>query len=279
VFRFAAGATQSQQPVYTTEPPHWSKHVFATKHSVTVHAPALPPPLPAVPLVFAPPEFAPPVVLAPPDVAPPAFAPPRLGPPALAPPAPVPPAPAPLAPAFALPPSLEELEQPTHLTKHAKPIKTLLLAENRNAGFMPRSVPRARVPSAMRIGHHTGLGTATLLFLGVAARHWPLLPWHAARAACAVCVALRLTGERELVPCSNHARRRAGRMERSFAIRCPKKHRARNFEFRLRLQARGTHSAARVCELLYPRPSRAREVRARNYFLQLNGDCSDTTIA
>jgi hypothetical protein len=166
VFRFAAGATQSQQPVYTTEPPHWSKHVFATKHSVTVHAPALPPPLPAVPLVFAPPEFAPPVVLAPPDVAPPAFAPPRLGPPALAPPAPVPPAPAPLAPAFALPPSLEELEQPTHLTKHAKPIKTLLLAENRNAGFMPRSVPRARVPSAMRIGPSHGLGDRDTVIFG-----------------------------------------------------------------------------------------------------------------
>jgi hypothetical protein len=187
--------------------------------------------------------------------------------------------PALFAPAPALPPSLEELEQPTHPARHAKPIKTLLLAENRNAGFMPRAYHAPEFPQQCGSAHRAALGTATLLFLGVAARHWPLLPWHAARAACAVCVALRLTGERELVPCSNHARRRAGRMERSFAIRCPKKHRARNFEFRLRLQARGTHSAARVCELLYPRPSRAREVRARNYFLQLNGDCSDTTIA
>jgi hypothetical protein len=185
VFWFTAGGTQSQQPVYTTEPPHLSRQVFATKHSLMVHAPALPPPLPAAPA--APPAFAlPPLVLVPPALVPAAFVPPEVTPPApplvapptLAPPTPLAPAPLapaplvlePLAPAFALPPSLEELEQPTHQVRHAKPIKTLLLAENRSVGLMPGAYHALEFPQQRGSGHHAALRTATLLFLGVAAR-------------------------------------------------------------------------------------------------------------
>jgi hypothetical protein len=167
VFWFTAGGTQSQQPVYTTEPPHLSKQVFATKHSLMVQAPALPPPLPPapaafelppvvlVPAAFAPPAFVPPEVMAP---APPPFALPPLAPPAL------------LVPALVLPPSLEELEQPTHPIRHAKPIKTLLLAENGSAGLMPGAYHALEFPQQRGSGHHAALRTATLLFLGVAAR-------------------------------------------------------------------------------------------------------------
>jgi hypothetical protein len=90
--------------------------------------------------------------------------------------------PALFAPAPALPPSLEELEQPTHQAGQAKPIKTLLLAENRSAGFMPGAYHAPEFPQQRGSAHRVVLGTATLLFLGVAARHWSLLPWHPARA-------------------------------------------------------------------------------------------------
>ena len=195
---------QSQQPVYTTPPPHLAKHVFATKHSLMVHAPTLPPPpLPPV----APPVFAPPVVLAPPVFAPPEVAPPLLGPPALAPAVPASLVPASLAPAAALPPSLEELEQATHPSRHAKPIKTLLLAENRNAEFMPGAYHAPDFPQQRGSEHHATSGTATLLFLGVAARRWPLLPWRTARAERAArSFVPRVIDEPELVPRPNGAR-------------------------------------------------------------------------
>ena len=37
------GGSHAQQPVYTTVPPHLSKQVLATKHSVISHVPPLPP--------------------------------------------------------------------------------------------------------------------------------------------------------------------------------------------------------------------------------------------
>src|SRR6185369_9818947 len=65
--------SHAQQPVYTTLPPHLSKQVLATKHSVISHIPALPPcPLPPVagpPAELVPPR--PPSALRPPE---PAFA-------------------------------------------------------------------------------------------------------------------------------------------------------------------------------------------------------------
>jgi hypothetical protein len=123
-------------------------------------APAAPPalaPLAAVPPALAPPALAVPPVLppeCPPATSPPpALAPPLLPPPLLAPAAVAPAVPESVPPvaAPALPPSLEELEQPRHSVRLAKPRETLLLAESRCAGFMARSVSCARVASAMSI--------------------------------------------------------------------------------------------------------------------------------
>ena len=45
------GGSHAQQPVYTTLPPHLSRHVLATKHSMISQVPPLPPcpGLPALP--------------------------------------------------------------------------------------------------------------------------------------------------------------------------------------------------------------------------------------
>ena len=263
-------------------PPHLSTQVFATRHSGMLHEPPAPPPpsLPPVPAEAEPPALVP-AELVPPELVPAELLSPALVPAELPPPAPpllVPPALVPAwlesePPAPALPPSLEELEQAKHSARQANPRETLLLAESRNAGSMAASVSRARVASATPIQRSRAI-------------HGPRHCHFRRLVRVRVSVHEARTSERRV--CPKHGGRkpatradsesRAGavpwhRVANGGRIRCSETRGLRSFACARHAECPRVKGRVRCC--MFGLRERVR-CALGNYFLQLNGDSSDT---